>query len=73
MLICIKIVAISNVKIFRSTIHFLKIIFHLLANEIMCHFLFGSASTRVLVIRYASRTNSLIGPTMRPPIKIDFP
>ena len=33
-------------------------IFHLLTNELICHFPFGSTLIRVLVIRYAARTSS---------------
>ena len=38
MLVCVKIATISNVRIFRFMMHFLKVTFHLLTNELRCHF-----------------------------------
>ena len=58
MLVCVKIATISNVRIFRFMIHFLKVTFHLLINELRCHFPFGPTLIRVLVIRYTARTSS---------------
>ena len=68
----LKLLPFPMLKYFDQQYIFLKIIFHLLTNEIMYHFLFGSASTRVLIIIYASRTSFEIEPIMQPPIKIDF-
>ena len=61
MLVCVKIATISNVRIFRFMIHFLKVTFHLLTNELRCHFPFGPTLIRVLVIRYTAKTSSGIG------------
>ena len=62
MLICVKIATISNVRIFRFMIHFLKVTFHLLTNECRYHFPFGPTLIRVLVIRYTAKTSSEIDP-----------